>query len=438
MNNYYKVPEVLVTGCEMVSPHLEWLLRNAAIATCGSDNINILAFVEEHEELFGKADYDFKGIVVYLINNVANCIDKIAGGDNQNISFKALLIHELLDTVIHESVHLKLGTDVEMDFSEQEAVRIAKEMNWKIAKELDVNIEYLGKFIEDNTRLFIDGLREDTKETAVMWKDLQIFMYDNNLGYYDPDKEVRLSIYQTFEAMSKDENVWTSKPATFIVPVEAPEPELIQTVTTPEPVIAKAEEVVVENKTQSFAGYEDYETGGVVTPVVATPVVPTQTTVPEVLTTQEIVEVCEKVWRKLFLHVQTKCGFTKEGTYNNSLAVLEGVNITDIPNFKKVFTNMDHVDTLGQYKARQPIEDVIKGCIQQNGMPQYKLYINFGGTLHYRTLMCASPDSPTWGKEAKQGVRRMYVKSDEPKGMKAIITLRPDQKFGQEDYVICK
>ena len=457
MNSYIEVPSVLVTGMELVSPHLAWLIQNAAIEHAGSENIDLIAFRDTiPAKRFGIAYPPAKAIVINLEEHAYAAMDKCMGPEGMNASLRTLFIHEILDTAIHEADHLLSSAETgewETEIEEEKAVAAGKSKSWKAAKHWSVNITTFGKYVDAIFDDFIASLREDAKEKVEMWRDLQIYMWDNNLGYYDPDKDLHLGMDATFEALAKDDEPWLAKPTEFIetlVPAvtEAPQPLPVEAEAPMAVPLAEMAAPVQQVATEEYYDMQyDISDAYAEMPPEPAPVVAQVTPPPVniangmVMNAQQIMEIAEKVLRTLFWHVQNKCEFNREGGYNNPTAVLEPVRIDHIPGALQLFTHMNTIDAQGRYANNQPTTNGIKGILTQEGMPAYKLFMNMGGALHYRLLLPANPNKITngalskWAQEARNGVRRMALwAEDRSSGAKADITLQPGQPLGQEVF----
>jgi hypothetical protein len=465
MKQFIAVTETLVTGLEVVTPHLAWLLRCAIMEHAGNDNVNVISFHNKiPKKVFGMAYPAVRGIAINLEEHVYAALDKCMKDKNRNVSLRALLLHELLDTAVHEADHLKSAAETgdwdNTELNEERAKAEAKKKSWRAAKEWEVDLTSFGPYLEAELETFMTALKEDAKTKTDMWRDLQIYMWDKNLGYYDPSTDLELGIPQTFEALAKDEEPWMKAPAKFIsqlgpeVSARPVPPAPVQTpVVAPPPVPEEVIAPVVEEAYQdadSFMDYSDnpfdikeYMPPAPVEAVSNPPELPAQVD-GEFMTASKILEVAEKVFRTLFWHVQTKCEFTTDGGYNNSAAVLEPVRIDHIEGALKLFTHMCTYDQVGKvYENNQPTTHGIRGILTKEGLPSYKLFMRMNGTLHYRTLLPVNNNRvkdgayTKWAQEARNGVRRMFIcEEDKGKGIKAHITLPAGLPLGQEKFEI--
>jgi len=220
MNHYNEVAGVLETGAELVSPHLRWLIRNAILEHCGPAAVNLIAYNESvPAEHYGIAHAPSKSLVLNLEKHFYNAVIKVQEDENMYASLRTLILHELLDTAKHEAHHLLVafeeGNFEDSDLDE-EGAKVAGKLSWQVARDWDVNIVLFGTFLDTLIDDFIADVKEATLETPTMWKDLQVYMHENCLGYYNPYKDMELSIMNTFEALAKDDNPWMTEPAKFL------------------------------------------------------------------------------------------------------------------------------------------------------------------------------------------------------------------------------
>jgi len=418
VHHYNEVPEILETGCKLVSPHLRWLIRNAILSVCPHEAVNMIAYNKNvPNDYFGIAHGPSRSISINLEKHFLSSLDLCVKEENMCASIRMLLLHELIDTVIHEAWHLKTSfensnfNDSNLD---EAGAKEAGTKAWLIAKNWNCNISSFGNFLDTQIKEFTDSLEEDTKESPTMWKDLQVWMERNNLGYYDPDKNLELSINHTFEALSKDEEPWTEMPAEFLL-AHIEETEQLQPV---EPMHTMPE---LQTYAEEYTEYEDPNPPAVVPNMAST---------------------IETVFRTLFWHIVSKGEFTNEGGYNNPGAVMEPVSITHIPGASQVFTHMDTLDNQGKYAKNQPTTLGIKGMLTKENLPKYTLFLNIGGQLHRRSLVAQNPNAvdgmgqlKTWAREAQMGAKIMYVLGDHLNpGVRASIKLAAGHTLGEEEY----
>lgn len=121
---------------------------------------------------------------------------------------------------------------------------------------------------------------------------------------------------------------------------------------------------------------------------------------PNTLDPQVMPQVMELVWKTLYHHVFTKCGWQQNPTtgrwyFANAAAVLEGVNIQHIltkfgaDNFVMEY---DTLNAAGQPAAEQ-CQGMIRGyCTSKQGLPAYSIYLNIGGVRYKRTFLPQNPE----------------------------------------------
>jgi hypothetical protein len=418
MNKYNEVPEILETGCENVSPHLRWLVRNAVLSICPHEAVNLIAYNKAiPNDYFGIAHGPSRSISINLEKHFLSSLDLCMKEENMYASIRMLLLHELLDTVIHEAWHLKTSlenNDFDHNDLDEKGAKEAGTKAWLIAKNWDCNITLFGDFLDGQIKEFTDSLEEDTKETPMMWKDLQVWMHKNNLGYYDPDKNLELSISHSFEALSKDEEPWVEEPAKFLS-MHIEETEQLQPV---EPTHTVPES---QAYAEEYTEYEDPNPPAIIPNMAST---------------------IETVFRTMFWHVVSKGEFTNEGGYNNPGVILDPINIAHIPGASQIFTHMDTLDSQGKYAKNQPTTMGITGMLTKENLPKYTLFLNINGTLHRRSLVAQNPNAvddmgnlKTWAREAQMGAKIMYVLGDHLNpGVRASIKLAAGHTLGQEEY----
>lgn len=481
MNHYNEVPGILETGCEKVSPHLRWLIRNAVLSTCPPEAVNLIAYNENVPDAhFGIAHGPSRSISINLERHFFSAMDRCMDETNMYASIRMLLLHELLDTVRHEAYHLKISfenNDFDKSDLDEAGAKEAGSSAWSIAKKWNCNITHFGEYLDTQIKEFLEAIEEDTKETPVMWKDLQVWMSKNNLGYYNPDKDLELSINHAFEALSNDEEPWLEEPAEFldttIEETEKTQPEMPAAEAVPahtydsqmpihaEPTAMEAALLsLAQNQPNLFSAalagmgvqttapsmgdiypeYNDeipdsFEPAPAPAPMPVMPVMPTAPA-------GNLAKTIETVFRTIFWHVVSKGEFTHEGGYNNPGVVMEPVSIAHIPGALQIFTNMDTLDAHGKYAKNQPTQYGIKGMLTKENLPKYTLFLNINGQLHRRSLVAQNPNAvddmgqlKTWAREAKAGTKIMYVLGDQTNpGVRAYIKLAPGQVLGQEEY----
>ena len=484
MNHYNEVPGILETGCEKVSPHLRWLIRNAVLSTCPPEAVNLIAYNENVPDAhFGIAHGPSRSISINLERHFFSALDRCMDETNMYASIRMLLLHELLDTVRHEAYHLKISfenNDFNKSDLDEAGAKEAGSSAWSIAKKWNCNITHFGEYLDTQIKEFLEAIEEDTKETPVMWKDLQVWMSKNNLGYYNPDKDLELSINHAFEALSNDEEPWLEEPAEFldttIEETEKTQPEMPAAEAVPahtydsqmpihaEPTAMEAAllslaqnqpnlfsaalagmgvQTTAPSMGDSYPEYNDeipdsFESAQAPAPTPVMPVMPVMPTAPA----GNLAKTIETVFRTIFWHVVSKGEFTHEGGYNNPGVVMEPISIAHIPGALQIFTNMDTLDAHGKYAKNQPTQYGIKGMLTKENLPKYTLFLNINGQLHRRSLVAQNPNAvddmgqlKTWAREAKAGSKIMYVLGDQANpGVRASIKLAPGQVLGQEEY----
>jgi hypothetical protein len=181
-----------------------------------------------------------------------------------------------------------------------------------------------------------------------------------------------------------------------------------------------------------------------VVPITPEPLVnqlPTDTQTGNNMDAARIQEIAEKVLRRMFHHVFTKCEFNTAGGFNNPYAVLEAVSIGDIDGASELIVKQDTLDELGAFKSHEEVKGFVKGLTTNDGRPKYTFYIKVGDTLHKRTLMPANPNAvkdgvPTnWAAQAKLGWKIMML-MPEKGAPTAHIKLEPGKMLGQEEFQI--
>lgn len=121
---------------------------------------------------------------------------------------------------------------------------------------------------------------------------------------------------------------------------------------------------------------------------------------PNTLQPETMKQVMELVWKTLYHHVFTKCGWQQNPTtgrffFANAAAVLEGVNIQHIltkfgaDNF---IMEYDTLNAAGQPSAEQ-CQGMIRGyCTSKQGLPAYSVYLNINGVRYKRTFLPQNPE----------------------------------------------
>ena len=131
---------------------------------------------------------------------------------------------------------------------------------------------------------------------------------------------------------------------------------------------------------------------------------PTPTTyTPNTVAPETMKAVMESVWKTLYHHVFTKCGWqqnpqTGRFMFTNAAAVLEGVNIQHIIKQFAADNFIMEYDTLNAEGAYAPemCQGMIRGrTTSQAGLPSYSLYLNINGQRIKRTFMPQNPEKRT-------------------------------------------
>jgi len=144
---------------------------------------------------------------------------------------------------------------------------------------------------------------------------------------------------------------------------------------------------------------------------------PTPTTyTPNTVAQETMKAVMESVWKTLYHHVFTKCGWqqnpqTGRFMFTNAAAVLEGVNIQHIIKQFAADNFIMEYDTLNAEGAYAPemCQGMIRGrTTSQAGLPSYSLYLNINGQRIKRTFMPQNPE--------KRTAQNAYTKSAEEAG----------------------
>ncbi len=459
---FIKISQILECGTNLVNPHIRWLLRHAIIEHCPVEAINSICYNKdfpnsEQKTLWGQTYSPGKCIVINLEQHFYSCIERIQDEKHMYNSLKLLILRELLDTALHEAHHLK-SSHIENNFNnsdieQQEAEEVGKIKSWQAAKYWDVEIKKFGPTIDKLMTEFFTDLIISEKEKPEMWKMLQIYMWEKNIAYYNPDEEKECNMMQAFETYVDGDNPWIDKPKQFSIKIEeTPKTEMPTSIPTADP-----SEILNELHGDIYdddSGEQPQIQPTIIptfqpTTITTAPVPVTEPTPSPVETSpiqninkETIQRAAEEVIRTLFHHVMTKCGFNSQGGYNNPTAVLDPVNIQEIKNASELFSHMDTIDINGIYSPNQPCNGFIKGLISKQKLPMYRLYMNIGGQLLKRTLIPQNPNKldgnnalTKWAKKARSGHRIMMLLEDEI-GVRADIKLTPGTVLGQEEFKI--
>lgn len=158
---------------------------------------------------------------------------------------------------------------------------------------------------------------------------------------------------------------------------------------------------------------------------------------------QQIQQIAEKVLRRIYHYVHTKCEFNTIGGYNNTNAILKPISIADIEGASELFAKQDTLNDMGVFSPREDVGNFIKGLPTADGIPRYTFYLNIGGHLHKRVFIAQNPTKtkggvPTaWAQKAMNGGRIMMLLADGA-GITAHVELENDQTLGQEKFVVWK
>jgi hypothetical protein len=122
--------------------------------------------------------------------------------------------------------------------------------------------------------------------------------------------------------------------------------------------------------------------------------------------------VLEAVWKRLYHHVFTKCGWmqnpqTGRFYFANAAAVLEGVNIQDIITHfgaDGFIMEYDTINAQGQGPLPEQCQGMIRGHLStKQGLPVYHVYININGRRIKRVFTPQNPE--------KMGANNAYSKT---------------------------
>jgi len=464
---FITMAQLLETGIHQVSPHIRWLLRHAMIEHCSSKAIHQIAYCKDipvdinGKPIFAETFSATRSIAINLTQHVITCAAKVETPDLMYTSIRALLIRELVDSVIHEAHHLKCSLMADdftnSDLEEDEAKIIAMQKSWESARKWDADIHVFGPIIDSLLKEWINGLkteRDSTKEEVEMWKDLQVFMWDNKLAFYNPEMDQECNVRDAFEAMAKNEDPWTEPPKQFLIEdIEVAEDNLEDTDGSEAPEAPVADIPTAAAQTDIPIEYDmPILEGGlqqaIVPPLPETPlskkpavVIPPPPVGP-IVDKLAIQKTLESIMRVMFVHVMSKCGFTTAGGYNNPAAVLETISLAHIEGATELMTHYDTATATGIYSGNVPCQGQIKGMISEDNLPMYRFYLNIAGQLYKRSFIPQNPNKldinncpTTWAQKAKEGTKIMML-SEKGVGNKAHISLAPNTPFGQEEFHI--
>jgi len=465
--DYITIAGILETGTELVSPHLRWLMRHAIIEHCGIDAVSQIAYCKDipldanGKKIWAETFSATRSMALNLLQHFECCVKRAKTEAEMNASVRTLLTRELLDSVIHESHHLKCsfetGDFANSDLEESEARKAGFKKSWRAAEHWDAHITTFGPMLDTLLEKFIAELRAMKEalgdEEADMWVDLQVFMWDNDLAFYDPELGLEKTTHQAFEAMAETGIAWIEAPKQFVGDIQTEQEDLSQEdVIYAEPVLPQAP-VMPETQDMEHVNHVPDEAVQVQNAVIPPPPeTPTQEVVipappapvapavdDNVLQIQRIVG---QVMRTLFVHVMTKCGFNTEGGYNNPTAVLEPISLHTIPGAAELITHMDIQNGVGVPQTLQPCNGFLSGIVDKSGKyPMYKFYMTIGGKQYRRSFIAQNPTLTVegqlkpWAKAASEGTRIMALYA-ETGGPTAHLKLEAGAVFGQEEFKI--
>ena len=469
---FIDMAQLLETGIKQVSPHIRWLLRHAILNHCNSKAIHLIAYCKDipvdakNNQIWGETFAPTRSIALNLEQHFHSCVNQVQDEDKMHTSLRALIIRELLDTAIHEAHHLKCsltaGNFSNSKLEEDEAKTESWKKSWLAARYWDAEITTFGPVLDELLTEFMDNIKMDTMEKPTMWKDLQVYMWENQLAFYNPDLDQSCQIKDFFEAQAKTNDPWIDDPKQFMaLNIAKAEENLITADTVLAPETPKEPESATidtqvqhppEETNNPEMEHVDHVPTDAITieetlmpePVVI-PAPPTEIPAPPTPTTINVLQIqqaVEGVMRALFVHVMSKCGFTTAGSYNNPAAVLEPVSIHHIKGAEELFSHMDTTDATGVYVGNQPCQGMIKGLVSKQNLPMYRFYLNIGGQLYKRTLIPQNPDKlnanqelTKWAEQAREGAKIMMLLEDN-KGPRAHLKLAANTPFGQEEFKI--
>lgn len=495
--------ELLEVGFNNISAHLGWLLRTIIIETTGStDAVASLVYNRDiPKDVWGIFNGASRSIVINLEQHFNHALEAIQDKKSMHTSIRVLILHDILDSCAHEAWHAKMcneGDDWAVSNLDEDGARAhAESLSWEFAELWDVNVETFGQLLDALLHSLYKDFKEDVQEDDCKeWKKLQYHMLENDVNYYNPDRGIEIrSIREVFSAQCQPEMPWidtdsslfTSYSVNEVVSIPSgvtetkiiSEPaEVVETVAEPaivEPIAPVAEVIETVQPTTMAANYDplgdsacdmvDPFADDITEVAAASPVIPVQTTpvasitammpaatitpvapiavenVQPAINVQQIQQIAEKVLRRMFHHVHTKCEFNTAGGYNNTNAVLEPISIADIEGASELFAKQDTLDDMGVFAPRATIGNFIKGLPTAEGIPRYTFYLNIGGALHKRVYIAQNPNKmkggvrTAWAQKAINGGRIMMLLADGA-GITAHTELEAGQTLGQEKFVI--
>lgn len=535
---------ILTTGRDLVSEHVEYIF-NMIAHKYAKGLVNQIAFnTDLPADQFGSFHGPSRSICANITAHLANNLQKIQS-KNPNMSIRALLIMELVNTALHETRHALAKAekndfaDFENDAEEKICQTFADENMWDVALFVDLEIQSFGKLIDGElTKLFHDLRAAKDTDTFHQWQMNQLNMLEKGILYLDEKNEVVIktmfelcsyfsklpnwenATIMPFHANQTQEPVTAAKvdddcPFDTNIYLHHPESEslLIETDRKKADEMLESEGLLQEISKEKFDKYdaqykadeaeynteketpaltadehtsdghqptpvnngptvcqhEDYDVlesyagADIVMPdelpeMIATPdnnlpaykspvetldipQATAQTVEPTVASIQGNIRViAEMVFRRLFHHFYSKCGWDGRGNFANAAAVLEAVAIDDIAGATELFQKMDSSDNMGVYKPQQQIGAYITGLVSKDGkLPYYRIYINQGGQLHRRTFIPQNPDKmkdqqlTKWAAMVRDGWRITMLLAD-GEGPKLDMKTEPGQALGQESF----
>ena len=434
-----ELQQLAIVGEEHISEHLLWLLTAAMFETCDPGDVNLLAFrrdIESINTIWGSFDSKSKSIAMVLWSHFETAREKVQD-EAKNTSIRLVLLEEILNTVLHEAFHARGGGENAED--EEGAVEWAKANVWKLGKDFDVNIQDLGPYFEKLISEFLAELIEDTKDEGCKhWKKLQRHILSNNLAFFDDENGTEIRTFrEAFEVMASPGEAWDENFQRF------PGNTTIQEVPEDPPVQEEEAQMQEISKEEVFIPTEQEIPTMAQTPIQPTPQtityvpVQNQTQPPQM---QNILNTAEVLLRRMFHQIYTKCG-EQGGRFANPAAVLETLNVGDIPGIQDLIISTDRIDDMGVYKSQVPFDGTIRGLISRQGLPYYRLWINTGAGVEKRTFIPQNPDKTkadgtltAWANKVRMGNKIAMLLKD-GQGPTAHIELAPTQPLGQEKCV---
>ena len=145
---------------------------------------------------------------------------------------------------------------------------------------------------------------------------------------------------------------------------------------------------------------------------VPTPAAPATTYQPSTVDPNMMPAIMESVWKTLYHHVFTKCGWSQNPQtgkffFANAAAVLEGVSIQHIIDHfgaKDFIMEYDTINAQGQGPLPEQCQGMIRGHLSsKQGLPCYAVYLNIGGRRIKRVFTPQNPE--------KMGANNAYTKT---------------------------